>query len=139
MILNTQSPLSTLHSPTADSLPLHLLPPGSCATIVRIGGAAALRRRCMEMGIVRGELIRTERIAPLGDPIAYRVKGYTLSLRREDAARIEVIPTGCHEGEPCAVDAAHCPLDEETPLPGGVQKPAGLQRSSAPLPEGEQR
>jgi Fe2+ transport system protein FeoA len=57
---------------------------------VRIGGTGALRRRFAEMGIVRGELIRAERVAPLGDPVAYRVKGYTLSLRREDAAQIEV-------------------------------------------------
>ena len=120
---NSQSPIT--NSPTTNHqspITLHALPPGSCATIVRVGGAGALRRRCAEMGLVRGELIRTERVAPLGDPIAYRVKGYTLSLRREDAALIEVLPVHCHEaGTPCATeDAARCPLDEATaPLPGG--------------------
>jgi hypothetical protein len=92
------------------------------------------------MGIVRGELIRAERVAPLGDPIAFRVKGYTLSLRRADAAQIEVLPTHCHEGDiPCAVEArgAECPLDETTPLPGGVQSQPVDERSPAPLPEGD--
>jgi Fe2+ transport system protein FeoA len=63
---------------------------GQRATIVRVGGAGALRRRFIEMGIVPGETIQVDRVAPLGDPVAYRIKGYRLSLRREDAAQIEV-------------------------------------------------
>ena len=117
-IPNRQSPISNLSSPVA----LHTLAPGACATILRIGGAGALRRRLAEMGIVRGELIRAERVAPLGDPIAFRVKGYTLSLRRADAAQIEVLPTLCHaDGTPCAVEGGDgCPLDDEAaPLPEG--------------------
>ncbi len=73
--------------------------PGQSATIVRVGGLAALRRRFAEMGIVAGEVIRAERVAPLGDPVAYRIKGYRLSLRREEAAHIEVRVEGtshCH-------------------------------------------
>ena len=64
--------------------------PGQIATIVRVGGVASLRRRFIEMGIVPGETIRSERVAPLGDPVAYRIKGYRLSLRREEASQIEV-------------------------------------------------
>jgi len=42
------------------------------------------------MGFVPGEVIKVERVAPLGDPVAFRIKGYRLSLRREEAAMIEV-------------------------------------------------
>ena len=66
------------------------LQPGQQGTIVAVGGAGPLRRRFAEMGIVRGATIRVDRVAPLGDPVAYRIKGYRLSLRREDAAHIEV-------------------------------------------------
>jgi Fe2+ transport system protein FeoA len=68
--------------------------PGQSATIVRVGGMASLRRRFAEMGIVAGEVIRVDRIAPLGDPVAYRIKGYRLSLRREEASQIEVSLAG---------------------------------------------
>jgi Fe2+ transport system protein FeoA len=69
---------------------LHLLKPGQQATITRIFGAGALRRRFVEMGILRGETILIERRAPLGDPIEYLIKGYHLALRKEEAALIEV-------------------------------------------------
>ena len=69
---------------------LHLLRPGQRAKIDRINGASALRRRFIEMGIVKGETILIERRAPLGDPIEYFIKGYHLALRKEEAAHIEV-------------------------------------------------
>jgi ferrous iron transport protein A len=73
-----------------DLVPLSSLAPGESSTIAHIGGCSTLRRRCVEMGIVRGEPIAVERVAPLGDPVAYLVKGYRLSLRRADAAHILV-------------------------------------------------
>ncbi|MGE5376533.1 MAG: FeoA family protein [Bacteroidota bacterium] len=73
---------------------LHLLRPGQRATITHINGASALRRRFIEMGIVKGETILIERHAPLGDPIEYFIKGYHLALRKEEAAQIEVILHG---------------------------------------------
>jgi Fe2+ transport system protein FeoA len=73
---------------------LHLLHPGQRATITRINGASALRRRFIEMGIVKGETILIERCAPLGDPIEYFIKGYHLALRKEEAAQIDVILLG---------------------------------------------
>lgn len=73
---------------------LHQLQPGQRATIVHVGGPAALRRRFIEMGLVRGTPILAQRVAPLGDPVAYHVKGYQLSLRREEAAFIEIQPHG---------------------------------------------
>lgn len=75
----------------SDSIQLHLLQPGQRATITRINGASALRRRFIEMGIVKGETILTERNAPLGDPVEYFIKGYHLALRKEEAAQIDVI------------------------------------------------
>ena len=73
---------------------LHLLQPGQRAIITRINGARALRRRFIEMGIVKGETILIERHAPLGDPIEYFVKGYHLALRKEEANKIEVVVLG---------------------------------------------
>ena len=73
---------------------LHLLHPGQRATVTKINGASALRRRFIEMGIVKGETILIERHAPLGDPIEYFIKGYHLALRKEEAAHIEVILHG---------------------------------------------
>jgi len=77
---------------------LHLLRPGQRATITRVNGVSALRRRFIEMGIVRGETILIERHAPLGDPIEYFVKGYHLALRKEEAAQIEVVLHGESNG-----------------------------------------
>jgi Fe2+ transport system protein FeoA len=77
-----------------DLIQLHLLRPGQRATIARVKGEAALRRRFAEMGIVRGETILIERNAPLGDPVEYFIKGYHLALRKEEAAQIEVALLG---------------------------------------------
>jgi Fe2+ transport system protein FeoA len=74
-----------------ESTQLHLLRPGQRATITRVNGISALRRRFIEMGIIRGETILIERHAPLGDPIEYFVKGYHLALRKEEAAQIDVM------------------------------------------------
>ena len=77
----------------SEPIPLSQLEPGQRATIVRVGGNGQVRRRYLEMGFVRGELVQVERVAPLGDPVEYRVKGYHLSLRRADAQNILVEPT----------------------------------------------
>lgn len=69
---------------------LNQLSPGQAGKIVRVGGRVAVRRRLLEMGLVRGETIAVERVAPLGDPIEFTIKGYHLCLRRQDAANIEV-------------------------------------------------
>ena len=80
----------------SDLFQLHELKPGQKATIVRIHGSGALRRRFVEMGIVKGETILIERHAPLGDPVEYLIKGYHLALRKEEAAQIEVDLGGSH-------------------------------------------
>jgi Fe2+ transport system protein FeoA len=63
---------------------------GQTAVIERIGGNGALRRRILEMGIVRGTEVYVEKYAPLRDPLELIVKGYHVSLRVEEAANITV-------------------------------------------------
>ena len=82
----------------ADSTQLHLLQPGQQAVITRIGGSRPLRRRFVEMGILKDETILIERNAPLGDPVEYFIKGYHLALRKEEAAQIEVTLNGNTNG-----------------------------------------
>ena len=63
---------------------------GQRATVVKLHGEGALKRRIMDMGITRGQQILVRRVAPLGDPMELTVRGYELSLRRADAEMIEV-------------------------------------------------
>ncbi len=63
---------------------------GQTATIVRVGGAGLLRRRILEMGIVKGSEVYVEKYAPLKDPLELIVKGYHVSLRVEEASQIDV-------------------------------------------------
>lgn len=63
---------------------------GDSATVVKIGGNGALRRRILEMGILRGTEVHVEKYAPLMDPLELIVKGTHISLRVEEAEHIEV-------------------------------------------------
>ena len=72
---------------------LKALKPGSGARVVRVHGQGALRLRIMEMGFTPGTPVRVRKIAPLGDPIEILVRGYALSLRKADAALIEIADT----------------------------------------------
>ncbi|MBR6029878.1 MAG: ferrous iron transport protein A [Clostridia bacterium] len=69
---------------------LREVPVGGKATVVRIHGEGAVKRRIMDMGITRGVEISVRKVAPLGDPIEITVRGYELSLRKADAESIEV-------------------------------------------------
>ena len=63
---------------------------GSRIIVKRINGEGALKRRIMDMGITKGVEVYIRKVAPLGDPIAVTVRNYELSLRKADAANIEV-------------------------------------------------
>ena len=63
---------------------------GKTAKVVKVHGEGPIRRRIMDMGITKGVEIYVRKVAPLGDPIELMVRGYELSLRKEDAERIEV-------------------------------------------------
>lgn len=65
---------------------------GQSCTVVKLNDEGEIRRRIMDMGITKGARISVRKIAPLGDPIDVTVRGYHLSLRRSDAANIEVVP-----------------------------------------------
>lgn len=63
---------------------------GSTVTVTKVGGEGALKRRIMDMGITKGVAVTVRKVAPLGDPIEVTVRGYELSIRKADAALIEV-------------------------------------------------
>lgn len=63
---------------------------GKSVTVVKLTGKGAIKRRIMDMGITKGVTICVRKVAPLGDPIEVTVRGYELSLRKEDAMMIEV-------------------------------------------------
>lgn len=63
---------------------------GEAAVVRRLHGEGAVKRRIMDMGITKGVEIYVRKLAPLGDPMELTVRGYELSLRKEDAEMIEV-------------------------------------------------
>lgn len=64
---------------------------GQTATVARLHGEGAVRRRALDMGLTRGTQVLVRKVAPLGDPMELSVRGYELSLRKADAAQIEVM------------------------------------------------
>ena len=64
--------------------------PGNAAKIVRINGAGPVKRRIMDMGLTKGTEVTVRKVAPLGDPIELTVRGYELSIRKDEAAAIDV-------------------------------------------------
>ena len=63
---------------------------GGTAKVVKLHGEGAVKRRIMDMGITKGVEVYVRKVAPLGDPIEVTVRGYELSIRKDDAAKIEV-------------------------------------------------
>ena len=64
---------------------------GTTASVVKLNGGGPVRRRIMDMGITKGAAVSVVKVAPFGDPIQLTVRGYELTLRKEDAKMIEVI------------------------------------------------
>ena len=63
---------------------------GSTVKVKKLTGEGAIKRRIMDMGITKGVEVYVRKVAPLGDPIEVTVRGYELSLRKEDADMIEI-------------------------------------------------
>lgn len=63
---------------------------GETVKVVKLTGQGAVKRRIMDMGITKGVEIFVRKVAPLGDPVEVTVRGYELSLRKDDASMIEV-------------------------------------------------
>lgn len=91
--------------------------PGECAMIVSVGKIAGpVRRRLIDMGLTPGAVVTVRKVAPLGDPIEITVRGYTLTLRKEEAAQIIVGTPAAREAVSKKQGAYYTPrrLDPET-------------------------
>ncbi len=73
---------------------LHQLPIGQSAIITKVGGEGEMRYRFMDMGLIPKTKVTVTKVAPMGDPIEIRLRGYTLTLRVEDAKNIEITQEG---------------------------------------------
>lgn len=69
---------------------LRQVPCGKMVKVVKLHGEGALRRRIMDMGITKGTDVYVRKVAPLGDPVEVTVRGYELSIRKNEAENIEV-------------------------------------------------
>jgi len=65
---------------------------GETVTVVKLRGEGAVKRRIMDMGITKNAEIYVRKVAPLGDPVQISIRGYELSLRKEDAECVEIEP-----------------------------------------------
>ena len=63
---------------------------GETVTVVKLNGSGGTTRRIMDMGITKGCSVYVRKVAPLGDPVEVTVRGYELTLRKEDASMIDV-------------------------------------------------
>lgn len=69
---------------------LHELKPFAKGVVKSIGGGAGLKKKLLDMGVIPGGAIEVLRVAPFGDPVEVKVKGYNLSLRKEEARQVSV-------------------------------------------------
>lgn len=65
---------------------------GKSGTITAVGGEGVLRCRLLDMGLIPKTKVTVQKIAPMGDPVEIRLRGYELTLRLDDAAKIEILP-----------------------------------------------
>lgn len=80
---------------------------GESGRILLVGGKGALRRRLMDMGLTPGTSVSILKTAPLGDPIVLYLRGYELTLRKDDAASITVSKTPGEESRQNLLHAEH--------------------------------
>ena len=64
---------------------------GESCTVAALKGVGAVKRRIMDMGLTKGTEVHVKKVAPLGDPIELTVRGYELSIRKDEAASVEVV------------------------------------------------
>jgi len=69
---------------------LDIVAPGKICVVQSVRGEGAVRTRMLEMGLIKGTQVKVVRVAPLGDPIEFEVKGYNLSLRKKEARMVDV-------------------------------------------------
>ena len=73
------------------------LQPGQTCVITKINGEGRLRRRLFDMGVTPGALVAVVKKAPLGDPVQFTIRNYELTLRKNEAALVEVKITSVEE------------------------------------------
>lgn len=78
---------------------LNELKTGASGTITAVGGKGVLRRRLLDMGLTPKTKVMVRKVAPMGDPIEIRLRGYELTIRREEAAKIQVEPETIEKNE----------------------------------------
>ncbi len=97
---------------------LRELPIGKTATILSVGGSGALRQHLLDMGLIQGTEVTVVKYAPMGDPIELKIHGYELTIRLDDAARIQI-------GNVPAVSGCHGPAGPESGEKTGNEEGAG--------------
>lgn len=80
------------HAHSPETCPLHRLGIGCRGHVVAVEGEPEMRRRLLEMGFCNGACVELIRRAPLGDPIEFRLRGYHLSLRQDQACCVRITP-----------------------------------------------
>ncbi len=73
-----------------DSMTLDNIKPGQGGVIATIGGQGLLRRRLLDMGLTPNTHVKVRKVAPMGDPIELSLRSYVLTIRKEEAAKIEL-------------------------------------------------
>ncbi|HMM19190.1 MAG TPA: ferrous iron transport protein A [Selenomonadales bacterium] len=71
---------------------LNLLRPGEAGVVKSVTGSGPVKRRLIDMGLIAGSRVQVHKLAPLGDPMEIKVKNFNLSLRKSEAALIELQP-----------------------------------------------
>lgn len=71
---------------------LNLLRPGEAGIVTKVTGSGPVKRRLIDMGLIAGSRVQVHKLAPLGDPMEIKVKNFNLSLRKSEAALIEIQP-----------------------------------------------
>ena len=110
---------------------LDQLKTGESALITAVGGKGALRQHILDMGVIPGSVVKLTKLAPLGDPMELLIGGYTLSLRKADAAQIEIVPAAPEK----PVEAPEEPHEDEHPGLGEEGKYHDKDHENA-LPKG---
>lgn len=64
---------------------------GHCGVVTHVGGEGALRLRFLDMGLIPGTRVTLQKVAPMGDPIQIQLRGYELTIRRDDASMIRIV------------------------------------------------
>ena len=111
---------------------LDSLKPSQSAVIHTVGGEGALRQHFLDMGVIPGAQITLVKFAPMGDPIEFRIHSYELTLRVDDAKRIEISNPCTAKGEP-ACPPPHTPVEHPGLGEGGRYH---VKVGEHPLPEG---